>query len=165
MNHLAQPYTDPLKTYEENLMAAFVQKPEKVPYYQKAYDALNLTGSGNPQLKWFWSWWGFAGGFAFLLYRKAYLAALVAFILGILMNVVPFGSLILMIVLGGISPYFVIKRYAMLKADIEQNHTEIEDRIQAMQAVGGTHPWVVWIAVIVYGFIFLGLVSMIMELS
>ncbi|BBP44592.1 hypothetical protein [Thiosulfativibrio zosterae] len=151
--------------YETAMLNAFVQKLDKLSYYQNAYQTMNLTGSGQPQLKWFWSWWGFGGGFAFLLYRKAYLEALVAFILGILVNVIPFGGLILMIVMGGTSPYFVVKRYATLKAEIERSHADPDARIQAMQAVGGFHTWVIWVTAIFYGLVLLGILSMLSMIS
>ncbi|MDX1796026.1 MAG: DUF2628 domain-containing protein [Hydrogenovibrio sp.] len=143
--------------YETRLMEAFIQKPSKMEYYQAAYD--KMTATGTPNLKWHWSWWGFFGGWAFLLYRKAYLPALVTFIVSTILSFLPFGGIATMIVLGGITPYFVIKRYANLKIQVENRYEDPEKRIDAMREVGGFHTWVAWAGLIYYAFVILMLLT------
>ncbi len=132
-------------TYEADMLAAFVQKEDKIPFYQRALDKMMVTG--EPNLKWTWSWWSFFGGWAFLLYRKSYLPALGFFLLSMTLGMLFPLNLILMIILGGIGPYFVIKRYYRLKSEIEGHHSEAYARVQAMKAVGGFHTWVPWVIV------------------
>jgi lipid-A-disaccharide synthase-like uncharacterized protein len=72
--------------YEENMLGTFVGKPEKTPFYLDLYE--RATRSGAPKLCWKWSWWAFFGGALFLIYRKAYLAALIVFGLSTIMSLV-----------------------------------------------------------------------------
>lgn len=141
--------------YEQAMLEAFVQKPSKITYYQNALKKMMVTGS--PNLQWHWSWWGFFGGWVFLLYRKAYLAALVTFLITSAISFIPFGTIVSMIVLGGIAPFFIIKRYAMLKQQIENRYETEEERLSAMTKIGGFHNWVAWVAGIFYALLILGL--------
>ncbi len=139
------------KHHDEQLLTAFIQKPEKVPYYQRGLNKMQIGHVFS--FKWHWSWWAFFFGWAFLLYRKAYLPALGAFIVAFIMGFIPFfGWLITSIVLGGVSPYFVLKKYHDIKSQAGDNE---EEQLRAMQNFGGYHSWVVWVTVIFYALIFL----------
>lgn len=129
--------------YEDDMLQAFIQKSDKVAYYQNALKKMTVTGQVN--FRWHWSWWAFIGTWLFLLYRKAYLPALISFAIAL---IIPFAWILFMIVMGGIAPYFVIKRYTTLKNEIELRYNDSQKRIEAMQEVGGFHTWVVWVAVI-----------------
>jgi len=156
-----QTFTEIDKTstkYEQAMLSAFIQKNSKERFYQKALERMLVTG--EPNLKWNWSWWGFIGGWLFLLYRKSYLAALVVFTASIFSATIPFGTLILMVITGGIAPYLIIKKYYRLKTEIESHHQDEQARIKAMQEVGGYHTWVIWLAVIFYSLLLIGAISL-----
>lgn len=134
---------------ESRLLEAYIQKPEKIAYYQKGLQKMQQAGIFG--FKWHWSWWAFFFGWAFLLYRKAYLPALGAFILPIFLSLIPvIGLLIAMILVGGSSSYFILKRYHDLKTTLQGSE---EEAIQAMYSFGGFHTWVIWVAAVVYALI------------
>lgn len=133
---------------EKKLLHAFVGKPEKFKFYEKASETLKV-GNGY-SIGWCWSWWAFFAGWVFLLYRKAYLAALGSFVISILLSLVPFfGFLLYMVLSGGISTYFVLDRFAKLKK--ESQNSELSDQIRVMNNFGGYHSWVAWVFGILYG--------------
>jgi len=129
--------------YENAMIEAFIDKPEKTLWYQNAFSKFNVNGIDS--MKWVWSWWAFFGGWAFLLYRKQYMPALVLFIVSVIGGFIPFGGLVIAILAGGFSTYFVYKGYKHKKAEIEAQITDIDKRIETMRAVGGYNQWVVWV--------------------
>lgn len=131
-------------TYEEKMLLAFVQKPNKLDFYRHAIQ--KMVVNDQVYFKWHWSWWALVATWAYLLYRKAYLASFAAFVISLLL---PWGWFIYMIIMGGISPYFVVKRYVRLKSEIEMHYSQHADRIAAMEKVGGYHSWVVWAILLV----------------
>jgi hypothetical protein len=144
--------------YEDRMLEAFVQKPEKMHFYKKLLNASFVNGVTT--FKWQWSWWAFFAGWLFLLYRKAYLPALVAFIASFFVGLIPiFGWLIVMVTLGGVAPHFVIRRYLTLKAEIEAQNEDEQTRIDTMRQLGGYHSWVVWVAAIFWGLMAIMLIA------
>jgi len=140
--------------YEDNMVEAFVNKPTEpqiILWYQNAFKKFNINGIDS--IAWHWSWWGLFGGFLFLLYRKAYLAAVALFMMQIVFTFIPipFISLLLWILTGGFSTYFVYKAYSDMKGKIEVVEADEEGRIHLMRQLGGYNNWVIWI----YGFFFL----------
>jgi len=131
------------KDYYNKMIEAFIDKPSKTLWYQNAFEKFNLHGVSRP--KWHWSWWAFGGGAAFLLYRKQYLAAFILFFVSISLGMIPFLSIIIMILAGGYSTYFIYKGFRKKLEEIEQNIEDEETRIETMRAVGGYHSWVVWV--------------------
>ncbi len=129
--------------YEKAMIEAFIDKPEKTFWYQNAFSKFNINGIDS--MKWVWSWWAFFGTWAFLLYRKQYIPALVLFVVSVIGSFIPFGSLIIAILAGGFSTYFVYKGYKDKKAEIEAQITDINKRIETMRAVGGYNQWVIWV--------------------
>lgn len=146
--------------YNHAMIEAFVNKPEKVQWYELAFSKYNVNGMDNMQ--WVWSWWAFFGGWAFLLYRKQYLAALVLFIISLLATVIPFGGLVVAILAGGYSTYFIYKGYKAKKAEIESNISDEQQRIETMQALGGYHQWVVWLYILFVTLLFVYIFSLTM---
>jgi len=146
--------------YENAMIDAFINKPEKTMWYQLAFSKFNINGIDS--MKWVWSWWAFFGGWAFLLYRKQYIPALVLFIISIFAGVIPFGGLLLAVLAGGFSTYFVYKGYKHKKAEIEANIEDINERVETMRAVGGYNAWVIWVYVIFVGLMFFYIFSMTM---
>ncbi len=129
--------------YYDAMIEAFVDKPSEVEWYKNAFSKFNVNGVDT--LKWHWSWWAFGGGFLYLLYRKAYLPALILFILSISLGMIPFASFALMILSGGLAPYFVYKRFKTKLKEIEENVADEQTRIETMREVGGYHQWVIWV--------------------
>ncbi|MEN4054049.1 MULTISPECIES: DUF2628 domain-containing protein [Sulfurimonas] len=148
------------KDYENAMIEAFVNKSEKTLWYQNAFSKFNINGIDS--MKWVWSWWAFFGGWAFLLYRKQYIPALVLFIISLLAGIIPFGGLLIAVLAGGFSTYFIYKGYKHKKAEVEANIDDIDKRIETMRAVGGYNQWVVWVYVIFVALMFFYIFSMVM---
>lgn len=143
--------------YEYKMIEAFTRKPEKVEWYKRAFDKYNINGVDV--VRWNWSWWAFLGGFWFLLYRKAYLAAAILFIIVHVVAYMPIAGLIVWIASGGLSMYFVYKVYKRKKFQIEAAQMDDELRAATMRHVGGYHQWVVYAAIVYFLLIILGAVS------
>ncbi|MEN4045835.1 DUF2628 domain-containing protein [Sulfurimonas sp. NWX367] len=153
----------PQDEYEKAMLEAFVNKPEKTFWYQQAFSKFDVNGIDT--IKWVWSWWAFFGGWAFLLYRKQYVPALVLFVLSILATAIPFGGLLVAILAGGFSTYFVYKGYKQKKAEIENAIADPQKRIETMKEVGGYNQWVVWVYVLFVCLFFLYIVSVMFTMA
>jgi len=129
--------------YENAMIEAFVNKPEKTEWYKNAFSKYNINGIDT--MKWVWSWWAFFGTWAFLLYRKQYIPAIVLFLLSIVGTVIPFLHFIISLLAGGFSTYFVYKGYKKKKEEIESTINNPQLRIETMREVGGYNPWVAWV--------------------
>ncbi|MDR2151878.1 MAG: hypothetical protein LBO72_03570 [Helicobacteraceae bacterium] len=148
--------------YDEKMLSAFVAKPKKMAWYRDLYD--RATSSGSLLTCWKWSWWAFlSGGALFLFYRKVYPIALAIFSVNLFCTTfmqqavysrggswligrsIDYGItfVALGIIIGGLAPYFIIKRYCDLKEAIESKYANEDDRIAAMARHGGVHQWVV----------------------
>ncbi len=146
--------------YSNRMIEAFIDKPEKTLWYQNAFALFNVNGMDV--MKWKWSWWGFFSGFLFLLYRKQYVYALFLFIASISVGLFfPFG-LILMILSGGFSTYFIYKVYQTKLKEIEVMIPDEDKRVEAMRVVGGYNQWVVWLYGVLVTLIFLMIVAAIL---
>lgn len=136
--------------YEAKMLEAFVAKPdrpEKGLWYANAFAKYDVNGVDA--MRWNWSWWAFFGGIWFLIYRKAYAAAGGLFLIAIASSFIPFGGLVISILAGGYSTYFVYKTYKTKKLEIEAAEGDENRRIEMMQELGGYNQWVVVLAVIV----------------
>jgi len=140
--------------YENKMIEAFINKDEKTLWYQNAFSKFNINGVDV--MRWHWSWWAFGTGFLFLLYRKQYIPSLVLFILSVSIGVLPFITIILMILSGGYATYFIYKGYKKKKEEIEAKIEDEELRIETMRVVGGYHQWVVWLYIAFTLLTFLG---------
>lgn len=140
----------PLNDYDDQILEAFVNKPEVTAWYKMAFSRYSVNGVDK--MAWVWSWWAFFGGIFYLLYRKAYMAALGLFVLTIVSFAIPFGGLIVWIITGGLAPYFVYKTYQSKKAEIEAAIADQHKRIETMRAVGGYNDWAIWLAVLLHLF-------------
>ncbi len=145
--------TDTHNDYDEKMLEAFINKPESLAWYKSAFSRFNVNGIDK--MAWAWSWWAFFGGIFYLLYRKAYLAALGLFAVSLLSFIVPFGGLIVWILTGGLAPYFVYKTYKVKRTEIEANITEEPKRVETMRAVGGVNNWAIWLAVALHALFWL----------
>lgn len=143
--------------YEARMLEAFVakpDKPEKGLWYANAFSKYDVNGVDA--MRWNWSWWAFFGGIWFLIYRKAYAAAGGLFLISIAAAFIPFAGLIIWVLSGGYSPYFVYKTYKAKKLQIEAAEGDENRRIEMMQELGGYNQWVVVLAVIVNVLVFVG---------
>ncbi len=146
--------------YSNRMIEAFIDKPEVSLWYQNAFATFNVNGVDA--MKWKWSWWACFSGFLFLLYRKQYTASLFLFIASISIGLFfPF-SIILMILSGGYSTYFIYKGYKKKLKEIEAIVPDEEKRIETMRAIGGYNQWVVWVYGVLVTLIFLGIISAIL---
>lgn len=143
--------------YEDKMLEAFVQKPEKFLWYKTAFERFNVNGIDR--MAWKWSWWAFFGGFWFLIYRKTYMAAFVLFLVAVITSFIPLISLVIGIWVGGFATYFVYKTYKTKKTQIEATIEDEQKRIETMYAIGGYNAWVVWMLGILLGISVLGIVS------
>ena len=149
--------------YEQKMLEAFVGKEDKFLWYQNAFSKFNINGVDA--IKWHWSWWGLFGGFIFLLYRKAYLASLALFMASITIGMFfPF-SLIIAVLAGGYSTYFIYKAYKSQKQTIEAVIEDKEKRIETMKELGGYHQWVVWVYGIFTFVVMAVITTMVLQLS
>ncbi|MHC3994820.1 DUF2628 domain-containing protein [Thiomicrolovo sp. ZZH C-3] len=152
--------------YDDAMLGAFVQKPEKFAWYKRTFAKFNQNGVDS--FAWSWSWWAFFVTFWFLLYRKAYLAAIGYFGAAILFSFLPLGiigTLLFMIIAGGTAPYFVYKNYRELQRRAEAASTDTQVRIATMQQLGGYHTWVIVVAAIINLLIFLGVMLGVLALG
>lgn len=143
--------------YEAKMLEAFVAKPdrpEKGLWYANAFAKYDVNGVDT--MRWNWSWWAFFGGIWFLIYRKAYAAAGGLFLIAIASSFIPFGGLVISILAGGYSTYFVYKTYKTKKLEIEAAEGDENRRIEMMQELGGYNQWVVVLAVIVNVLVLVG---------
>jgi len=146
--------------YNHKMVEAFIAKPEKTLWYEMSFSKFSVNGVDA--MKWNWSWWGFAGGFLFLLYRKQYLAAAVVFFASMTIGMVPFMGLIIAILVGGYGTFFIYKGYKKKLFEIENKIEDEALRVETMAEVGGYHQWVVWLYIIFVTLIFFGIFSAMM---
>jgi len=149
--------------YSNKMVEAFVAKPDKTVWYENAFE--KFDNAGKDKITWQWSWWAFGGGFLYLLYRKTYIPSLVLFIVSIFIGFIPFGGLLLAILAGGFAPYFVYKDYKTKKENIEAVVPDEDNRVKAMEKVGGYHQWVVWVYIAFIVLIAVYIVSIISVLA
>ena len=128
------------------MIEAFINTPEKTTWYENTFEKYQMN---NDKIVWNWSWWAFFGGWLFLLYRKTYLPAIGLFILTAITASIPVVSLIIMILSGGYSTYFIYSNYLKKKNEIESYQDTEEKHLQDMRKIGGVHTWVIWLVVIV----------------
>ena len=120
--------------------------------------------NGVDNMQWVWSWWAFFGTWAFLLYRKQYIPALVLFILSTLTSFIPFAGFIVAILSGGYSTYFVYQGYKDKKSKIEASISDIDKRIETMRKIGGYNQWVIWVYVTFTTILFLYVTTLLFAL-
>ena len=134
--------------YDNKMVETFINKPEKLAWYKNTFERYNVNGTAK--MTWVWSWWAFFGGLFYLLYRKAYMPAIILLVLIIVSSFIPFAGLILWILTGGFAPYFVYKTYLERKAEIESAIQDEPKRIETMRTLGGYNQWAIWIAVLIH---------------
>ena len=132
--------------YYNKMIEAYIDKEEVTLWYQLSFS--KFKSNGVDTMEWNWSWWAFGLGFIFLLYRKQYIPALILFFLSMSVGMIPFMSIVLMVLSGGYSTYFVYKGFKSKLLEIEANIEDNETRIKTMREMGGYNQWVIWLYVI-----------------
>lgn len=141
---------------QDALLQAYLHTPSKFHFYQLGL--FKMQQAGIFSFRWHWSWWAFGFSWGYLLYRKAYMAAGLTFLASLLFSGIPvIGNLLFMIIMGGVAPYFVLKRYHDLATQLSGTALE---QTQAMQNFGGVNKWVVWVTIIIYAIAALGVLAM-----
>jgi len=133
--------------YNDKMIEAYISTSNKTTWYKNTFQKYKLN---NNKMTWNWSWWALFGGPFFLLYRKAYLAAIGLFILMIIFNKIPFLSFILWILSGGFSVYFVYQKYQIVKGEVERYRASDREHIDTIKEKGGYNTWAIWMAVILF---------------
>lgn len=107
--------------------------------YAQACEKFLLLG-GKEILKFTptWSWWGFFGNWAFFLYRKRYIVAVIAFLLCLLCYV-PYLSILILICFG------VYAKFEVCRGFVETLNLQ-NDEILKMQ--GGVNKLVIPVVII-----------------
>ena len=138
--------------YSDKMIEAFIDKPEKTLWYRHAFSKFNVNGVDA--MKWHWSWWAFFGSFFFLLYRKQYVPALVLFIASVTIGMVFPLSIVISILAGGYSTYFIYKGYKKQLLEVEANVEDVQKRVDTMREIAGFHQWVIWLYAVISIFFF-----------
>lgn len=137
----------PIDDEQYQMIEAYIDKPEVTQWYVNAFSRYSINGIDVT--RWNWSWWAFFGGVFYLLYRKAYLPAIILFVLNLLVGVIPFGHLILWILTGGYAPYFVYKTYKEKLLEVDTVFNDRAKKIETLRVLGGTNVWALWAGIIV----------------
>ena len=137
--------------YDYKMIEAYIDKPEVTQWYVNAFKRFNINGVDCAS--WNWSWWAFVGSIFFLLYRKAYGPAGVLSLLLIIGWFIPFGWMILWILSGGYSTYFIYKTYKEKRLSVEAEVLDEEKRFDTMRFLGGSNEWAIVLGVIAQLFI------------
>jgi len=144
--------------YEARMVEAFVGKPddpEKGFWYANAFSKYDVNGV--EKMAWQWSWWAFGAGIFFLLYRKAYAAAGGLFLISLASGLIPFAGLVVWVLSGGFSTYFVYKVFKTKKLQIEAAQSDVNQRVNMMEQLGGYNQWALWIAVVLNVLVVIGI--------
>ena len=80
-----------------------------------------------------------------MIYRKAYAAAGGLFLISIVASFIPFSGIVISILAGGFSSYFVYRIYKTKKLEIEAANMDESQRIEMMKVVGGYNAWAAWV--------------------
>ncbi len=130
---------------KEEAIRAYINKPKSEDFYIDAFNRYEVDGV--ERFQWIWSWWAFAGGVFFLLYRKLYIEAVVFFILSFVATQVPFAGIALMIASGGIFIYFVYKRYKKIVTTAVEHEIKGDMAVESLNELGGYNQWSLYVAV------------------
>ena len=105
----------------------YLQTPEKVEIYAQTCEISFMKGANSTlAISAGWTWWGFFFTFAYLIYRKCYVEALIALAVSFAL-----GPLV-MIGMGMFGKYIVAKRF--------EKTLELEND-EALRMLGGTNFW------------------------
>jgi len=144
--------------YEDKMLFAFVNKPEKFFWYKKTFAKFSINNVDK--VSWAWSWWAFFFGWIFLLYRKSYKYALFIFLihavldsLGSFTNSTGIAQLLFNIACGGLLPYLLFIKFKEDKERIEKVITNEQERIDTMAKIAGKNDWVITAALVLFIFL------------
>ncbi|MCI6152309.1 MAG: DUF2628 domain-containing protein [Fusobacterium perfoetens] len=121
-----------------DILEAYIGTPEKFQWYEKAFDKYDVNGI--EKIAWNWSWYAFFSTPIYLLYRKCYIAGIIFWILQFFTNIYyGFTGVILSIILAGIAPMLVFKRYKRVVKQIQEVESNPNLRIEMVRDLGGVN--------------------------
>lgn len=145
----------PIGDYDYQMIEAYIDKPEVTDWYVNAFKKFSINGV--EVMRWHWSWWAFFGNIFYLLYRKAYIAAGVFFLLFFVASLMgPLGWLILLVLTGGYGPYAVYLIYKEKRLKVEEQVESEDKRFETMRFLGSYNDWAIWVGAIVHFFMWVG---------
>lgn len=148
--------TSPVFTQaERELIRAYINSPASLFYYESAFTRFRLRGFDS--FAWHWSWWAFWGGPLFLLYRKLYIEAILLFIVGLFLHSLPFGTILYMVLRGGVLTYLIYRRFQNKLAHAKALSDSFEDQKRFLQKEGGTSLGALLVGIFAYLLFGLGL--------
>lgn len=144
-------------SHEKKLLEAFINKPDKVLYYEKAFNTFDIENR-----KWYWSWWGAFLTMAFLFYRKIFFPAIILTVITVVINIIALFnpsnvylsilplllSILFFIFLGGFSTRFIYNHFKKIKNDISIRIINQDEQINEMRRQGGFIK--IWVLIVGY---------------
>ena len=132
----------------EEDFAHFIGK--KADKYLRKFKKFNVGGVDKFAVTWHWP--AFFFGFLWMLYRKLYLWALVAFILDIAISSLPYYFVLPMIIVWGMTGNYIYYKHAkkkILKLKTDQPSFDLSLMAASLRKMGGVNRWVPYIPVII----------------
>ncbi|NME35093.1 MULTISPECIES: DUF2628 domain-containing protein [Fusobacterium] len=121
-----------------DILEAYIGTPDKFQWYEKAFDKYDVNGI--EKIAWNWSWYAFFSTPIYLLYRKCYIEGIILWSLQLFTNLFVGGvGFILSIILAGIAPMFVFKRYKRIVKQIQEAEDNPNLRIEMARDLGGVN--------------------------
>ncbi|MGO9952344.1 MAG: zinc-ribbon domain-containing protein [Dissulfurispiraceae bacterium] len=127
-------------------------------YYVHRFKKFNLGGTDVFALT--WNWAAFWGGFGWMLYRKMYMWATIAFVL----TLIPHLGLIAWIAVGAVANYLYYQHAKSKILEIKTMHPTV-DISGYLSQVGGINKWVPIAAIIITILLFLSFIVMVFVLA
>lgn len=129
---------------------------KNVDKYLSKFDRFGINGTGKFAATWHWP--AFFFPFLWMLYRKLYPWAVLVLFLNFVVNVVPFGYLIFMIILGMTGNYIYYKHAKNKILQIRQTQPSDRERSAQLARAGGVNNIAVVVAVLLIP-VFLGIIA------
>jgi len=104
-------------------------------YYLHEFKKFNIAGRDSFSLT--WNWPAFLAGFGWLLYRKMYVWALIAFV----SMLIPYLGLVSWIAVGAIANYLYYQHAKRKILEVRELHQSVEISVVLSQ-IGGVNKWV-----------------------
>ena len=134
--------------------AANFSSDSSLDYYLRTFKAFDLNGT--PTFKWKWSWSEFLLGGWHLMYRRNYLAGIIAIVI---FTVLPGWGFLLSIALGGCGNYLMYRRYVSKLSEFQSAYPKNKQKqMELLAEIGGTSGWVkVLIGLYILAYVIIGI--------
>ncbi len=108
-----------------------------------------------------WNWWAFFFPILYFLYRKAYLHAMLMFLIRIVLIKIWFGGILLGIGAGMFANYMIYKNFTKLKAKARNQFRDEEKILEFICQEGGINKLAVVLGIFVAGANIVGILTII----